>query len=148
MTTLSTVIVFTALLMGEGSSSEIRPELNESQILEAERGALTCEIERITELFQLSADFGNLPAFNATLAAELAGANESVIVKCPEEFLSTLEIASEELKEAVTYHIGLFDTEKLSCLLQAQSAGKHKALIQKYMKDLVDSNPSCTENGA
>ena len=148
MTTLSTVIVLSALFMGEGSSSEIRAELNEAQILAAERAALTCETKRIRELFQLSADFGNLPMFNATLAEELAGANESVIIKCPEEFLSTLEIVSEELKDSVTDHMGLFQIEKLSCLLQAQSSGKHKRLIEEYMKDLVDSNPSCTENGA
>ena len=148
MTKLSIAIFLSALFMGEVLSSEIRPELNEAQILAAERAALTCERKAMGELFQLSADFWNLPAFNATLAEELAGANESVIFKCPEEFLSTLEIASKELKEAVTYHIGLFEIEKLSCLLQARSSGKHKTLIEKYMKDIVDFNPSCTENGA
>ena len=141
-------MLYSFLFLAGAASSETRPELDETRIFEAERSALACGTKQISELFQLSADFGNLPAFDATLAEVLSAANERIIFKCPNEFLSTLENESHEVKMAVSYHIGVFEIEKLDCLLQAKSTGKHKDLIEKYFRNSVDPRLSCTENGA
>lgn len=123
-------------------------KLNETEILAAEQAALNCQAESMTALFKLSVGFRELRAFDATMAEVIASANERAFLTCPEVFLSSLATADEQTKYAVASHIGLFEWEQVSCLMQQHANGAHAVLLEKYLKEFLQNRATCHPKSA
>ena len=78
-----------------------------------------CKSALLRERFHQSRLEAGTEQHNASVAEEVAGANEDAFLACPKQFMRELSGEDAETQQAVAHYFGLFEVERVASELSA-----------------------------